>query len=433
MKSPDAHGRTIIGVLFIATSIGLLLALLIQHSGLLRPLERNLAWRVAAGSPAPRDSGLVRIVINDLSDQSWPLPRLDYAILLHALMPYEPELLALDWPLDLSETHGDIYNGQLLRQMKAYRGVVATARIWRDDLPDNSPPQDTLAVKGSLDHIPRLSGVRWPDPSLWPALRASPLSAGEHDRLPLIFRQGDAVVPAFPLAVYGRWLGAYWPHCTVQPGREIVLRDYYRQRLARIPIDLTGALHLLPEHRLPPAQEVEFYTAILAAEQMRQNQTPLFDLNRLRHNLVLATIEHPEAVAPVGEEFVGARLSRALRQMISRVYVQPAPVAVGIALIAISTLLMAWAGTLPLLRHAVVSWLAGAGFLVFDGWFFLRFFDLEIPWLAALIGGTAAWAAAVTLSSLWRTPPAQPSAHSQQKLPQGTARTSAPPSSIISP
>lgn len=388
----------------LAALAGLAVGAAAWAGGLAQRAEDALALRVLEGARAPaRDPGMVRVVVDDLADQPWPWPKLDYAILLHALAPYEPEVLALDWPLDLPDVEPGVYERQLARQMKAFRGIVLAARPWRESAGE-APPLEPLAVTGNSGRIPRLDGASWPRLGGAEA-RTSPLSAASGQRIPLLLRQDGQVVPAFPLAVYGKWLGAYWPHCTAHPGRDIILRDYQNRRLARIPVDASGALRPIPASRLPAVPRVEFYSAILSAEQMHNQQAPLFDLNRLRHCLVLATIEHPGATAAGADGlFAGERTARAVLQLMTRAHWEPAPFPAAAAIVAVSALLMAWAGSLRPFPHALAALGAGLLFLAVDTWFFLRFFDVQLPWLAAATAGSAAWALAFAATA---EPPAQ--------------------------
>lgn len=380
--------------LVLAALAGLAVGAATWVGGLSQRVEDALALHVLEGArPPARDPGLVRVVIDDLADQPWPWPKLDYAILLHALAPYEPEVLALDWPLDLPDVEPGVYERQLARQMKAFRGIVLAARPWQASV-GSAPLLEPIPTEGSLRHIPRLQGASWP--AVGSAdVRVSPLAVTSGPRVPLLLRYENRVIPAFPLAVYGKWLGAYWPHCTARPGRDITLRDYQNQRLARIPVDASGALRPIPASRLPEVPRVEFYSAILSAEQMHQQQEPLFDLNRLRRCLVLATVEHPAAASPGTDGlFPGEHTAHALLQLMTRSHWEPAPLPGAAAILVAVAVLMAWAGSLQSCLHAGTALGGGLLFLAADTWFFLRFFDVQLPWVAAAAAGLTAWALA---------------------------------------
>jgi hypothetical protein len=385
--------------LLLAALLGLGVGAGVQGSGLTHRWEDWLALAVLEGArPPTRDPGLVRIVADDMADQPWPWPKLDYAILLHAIAPYEPDLLALDWPLDLPDVGNEVYERQLARQMKAFRGIVVSARAWEVSR-ETVPPQDSITVEGQVERLPALEGASWPRLEGAEARRA-PLVLGSSGRAPLLLRLGDTVVPSFPLAVYGKWLGAYWPHCKARLGRDIVLRDYENKFLARIPIDADGALRPVPASRLPAVPRVEFYTAILSAEQMHNQKAPLFDLNRLRHSLVLATIEHPDAVS-LGADglFAGERVARILLQLMTRAHWEPVPAPTYWAILAGAAVLMAWGGLLRSAWHALMALAGGLAFLAVDTWFFLRFFDLQLPWVGAAVAGICAWGVAFAASA----------------------------------
>lgn len=386
---------------------GALMGGMVGWSDLTEPWESQAAQAILRSSAPPgKDPGLVRIVVDDLADQTWPWPKLDYAILLHAIAPYEPEVLALDWPLELRDPLEDVYERQLARQLKAFRGVVLSARPLANASAETSPApaQEGLPVVGSIDSIPPLLDAVWPRNTYWGEVRISPLAAGRpaSARTPLLFRQGDAVVPAFPLAVYAKWLGAYGPNSTVFPGKEIILRDYQQTQLARIPIDASGALRRLPPERLPEVPRLEFYSAILSSEQLHNGQEPLFDLNRLRHTLVLATIEHPDAATPIDGTglYAGEDTARTLLQLMTRAYWEPVPAPASWVILILSSGLMAWAGSLRPTLHAVAGLVAGVVFLTADAWFFLRFFDTLLPWAPALVASLTGWSTALALAAV---------------------------------
>lgn len=421
----------------LAAALGVTGGMLAAWSGVLQAWEDRTAQRLAASAPAgpQREPGLVQIVLEDLADEAWPWAHLDYAILLHAIAPYEPEVLGLEWPLHHRDAAQEVYERQLARQMKAFRGVVIAAPALAGGTPPAGTESEALEVEGDASRVPAPGSWALPQPAYrnGPAVVPLAIEPARAGRVPLVLRQGERVVPNFPLAVYGKWLGAYWPHSTLRPGAELVLRDFQKRVLVRVPVDATGALRLRPATRLPQPARIEFYTAVLSAEQMHNQQQPLFDLNRLRHNIVLATRAHPEAAVPARSgAYPGDLAAQAVVQLMTRQHWKDCPAWAVALMLTAAGLLMAWAGALPRTGHAVAGWLAGIVLAVADTWFFIRFFDLQLPLAAALVAGTLAWAASLAWQALGpgplpASPPAAPPSPSPES-PSAPAPTTGPAS-----
>ncbi len=364
--------------------------------------------------PAP-DTGLVHIKIEDMTDQPWPWPHLDYAILLHALAPYHPEVLALDLPLEHPDILYPVYERQLARQMRAFRDVVLSARPSVVVLPTPAPPGlEPIPTRGFTGNLVTMGSARWPLETYWSNTRISPIAVtgSSEGRVPLVFQWGDGVVPSFALAIYGKSIGAYWPHCELSPGDSLILRDYQKAVLARIPVDNRGRMRLLPVKQVPPPREVEFYTAILSAEQMHHDTPPLFDLNLLRRQVVLVTREHPDvagpATLPEGPTTPGSITARTLQQLLLRSHEKVLPAPICLILILASAVLATWAGSLPRMAH---NWGALGGvvfFIAVDTWLSLVLLDLTLPLGSLLTAVLTSWLLAFSWSALALPEPALP-------------------------
>jgi hypothetical protein len=356
--------------------------------------------------PAP-DTGLVHIPIEDMTDQPWPWPHLDYAILLHALAPYQPEVLALDLPLEHSDLLYPVYERQLARQMRAFRDVVLAARPSLMVLPTPAPPGlEPIPTRGFTGNLVTMGSARWPLESYWSNTRISPVAVTGSDegRVPLVFQWGDGVVPAFALAIYGKSIGAYWPHCELYPGDSLILRDYQKSVLARIPVDNRGRMRLLPAKQVPLPKRVEFYTAILSAEQMHHDTTPLFDLNLIRRQVVLVTREHPDAAGPAavpeGPATPGAITARTLQQLLLRTHANGLPAPVCLILILASAVLATWAGSLTRMAHYGGALAGAVFFLAVDTWLCLALLDLTLPLGSLLTALLTSWLLAFSWTAL---------------------------------
>ncbi|MDX6767230.1 MAG: CHASE2 domain-containing protein [Candidatus Methylacidiphilales bacterium] len=363
---------------------------------------RMMEWQ---GAGPARESGLVQIKIQDLSDEAWPWPHLDYAILLHALAPFQPEVLALDLPLEYPDTLHPVYERQLSRQMKSFRDVVLAAKPSLETRPNQVPPGvEPLSESGISFRLPFAGSARWPIESYQGNNRIS-LSATtgvESGRVPLIFRLGRSLVPAFPLVIYGKSIGVYWPHCEWQPGEDIILRDYQKAVLARIPVDIQGRLRMVPSRLLPPPLEVEFYTAVLSAEQIHNEARPLFDLNKMRRQLVLVSMEHPDTVTPVvtpdGMAYPGGIQAHVLQQLLLRETREFAPPLVGFVLLLAAAVMATWAGQLDQTLQALLGLGGLLFFLALDSAFSLFVLKMTLPLGAVLTAIASSWLLAFT----WR-------------------------------
>jgi hypothetical protein len=353
------------------------------------------------------DTGLVHIPIEDMTDQPWPWPHLDYAILLHALAPYQPEVLALDLPLEHSDLLYPVYERQLARQMRAFRDVVLAARPSLMVLPTPAPPGlEPIPTRGFTGNLVTMGSARWPLESYWSNTRISPVAVTGSDegRVPLVFQWGDGVVPAFALAIYGKSIGAYWPHCELHPGDSLILRDYQKSVLARIPVDNRGRMRLLPAKQVPLPKRVEFYTAILSAEQMHHDTAPLFDLNLIRRQVVLVTREHPDAAGPAavpeGPATPGAITARTLQQLFLRTHGNGLPAPVCLILILAVAVLATWAGSLTRMAHYGGALAGSVFFLAVDTWLCLALLDLTLPLGSLLTALLTSWLLAFSWTAL---------------------------------
>lgn len=368
------------------------------------PWEDRMYFHLMEMRPAPaaRDTGLVQIKVQDMTDEPWPWPHLDYAILLHALTPYQPEVLALDLPLDVADTLQPVYERQLARQMKAFRDVVLSAKPSPQMKPTPAPPGlDPLPSDGFTGKLAEIGSVRWPIEAYWSNCRISPtgVAGSASGRVPLVFRMADTVVPSFPLVIYGKSIGAYWPHCELVSGSSIILRDYQKKVMARIPVDAQGCLRLQPAKRIPPPVEVEFYTVVLSAEQKHQETRPLFDLDRLRRQVVLVSLEHPDTASqtptPEGSAYPGTLTGRVLQQLFLREYWGPVPPLLSVLLFMVCAIIATWAGSLPEILHGLAALAGGFLFLAVDAWFGLHFLDLTLPVGSMATSVLAAWSLAI--------------------------------------
>lgn len=371
--------------------------------------EDKMYTRIMEAQPAPpaRNTGVIHVKIQDMTDQPWPWPHLDYAILLHAIAPYQPEVLALDLPLEHPDTLQAVYERQLARQMKAFRDVVLAARPSIEPLPTPAPPGlEPIPTQGFIGNLVAMGSARWPLETYWSNTRISPaaVTGSEIGRVPLVFRWNDAVVPSFPLVIYGKTIGAYWPHCELIPGEYLILRDYQQTVLARIPVDTAGRMRLLSLKQVPAPKEVEFYSAILSSEQMHHGARPLFDLNLMRRQVVLVTREHPETASPAelpqGPASPGSITARVLQQLLLREHENTLPAPVCLLLVLACAVLATWAGSLPNLKHSLGALLGALFFLAVDIWLSFALLEVTVPagaFITALLGS---WLLALVWTSL---------------------------------
>lgn len=262
-------------------------------------LWNDLVLRVA-GPGQPAASPLIHVPIREPGESGWPVSRLDLTLWVHAVSRYSPRVVAIEAPLHGGDTFFPSYDAQL-GSLLDRAGLVALAVVpvseagpenWEDWAAPVLPEGVMVpsAVFGGL--LPPLPIVRSNALPGAVTLLADP--GGVVRRVPLFFKVGGEWMPSFSLLVVAQYWGVYWPATRRDADGRLILCGVDGSVLARLPVDQRGML-LVRLHPLPPGQEVELQTAILASEQMLTDEAPVFNLGLVRGKVALLSRGHGEA------------------------------------------------------------------------------------------------------------------------------------------
>jgi hypothetical protein len=356
---------------------------------------------------APRPE-VVYVTIRDISDQPWPWPALDYAILTHTMIPLFPQVVVFEHlpPIREYGSHR-VYARQFQTQLDRLNQLITPIRLYSSGPQDEPLPRGVFSVAtvGNVQALPPYSVGRWPDRLYhrYPAgvITYRPDRDNLVRRVPLVYRFRDRFLPALALEAYCHHRKADWHYSGVVLGRHVLLRDDEGRELERIPIDSEGCLVLLPAVEEEPVKDMEFYSVILASEQRRHGTTLSLDLSPFRNGLVVVGRDANETYQPLstimGTLSAGELTARVLEQLVDRRWLRP----LGLYELSVLTLLLvSFSGFLALIHKWQLGNVAlplGGVVLLLLTWFAGR----EGLWLTPLCL-LPAWAGGWAIGWMWR-------------------------------
>lgn len=261
-------------------------------------------------TPFPESSPILLISIRDLSSRPWPWPRLDYTLLLQALRPVYPQVVAFEIPFHGADTFEETYDRQLATWIGRMRSVVFPAVLLRTDDPQPIPQNLTfIPYRGSIEELPVYHGGFWPLELFASHVHtgASNLSVSRFEpirRVPLVFRFKDAqnrehLMPAWILETYAQYLEADLSRSEVLLGERIRLRDKDGKILKEIPIDSQGSITLRFYREIDNVPRYEYGDILMASENIRSLTQRSADLNTFRKKLVVVGREAEGTYEPL--------------------------------------------------------------------------------------------------------------------------------------
>ncbi len=299
---PGSRWRRALGWMATGAGAGALLGYVLAWSGVTGPLDG--AWndwlQSMPGTAHPAASPLVHVAVRDLGDEGWPLSRLDVTLVVHAVNRHRPKVLAMELPLHGGDTFFPSYDAQLGGLLD--RSGLVTLAVGLTGEPERETWDDWAAPvlpEGVVESAARFPGLLPP----LPVFRSNaspgggillPDRGGVVRRVPLFFRVGRDWMPSFPLQVVAQYWGVHWPATRRSANGRLILAGPDGKALAELPVDGAGMVPVRLDP-LPPGQEVEFRTAILASEQMITDEVPVFNLGLAQGKIVLLSRAHPEA------------------------------------------------------------------------------------------------------------------------------------------
>lgn len=191
-----------------------------QRRGILDEADRIfLDWLVANGGEMIKEPEITFLRLDDEEQrvfESWPLSRLDYAVILKNLERFNPDVImvapTLAWQVDDDITTAALRT-QLLRVPQVLLGCVLENNSMNEDrgamaagLPEMLRP--VVNIEGDPSGIPAFTGVlALPEKSFLPGntigfthIDLGPAAAASTLKVPLLARRDSVVTPSFILA-----------------------------------------------------------------------------------------------------------------------------------------------------------------------------------------------------------------------------------------
>ncbi|MDD5262078.1 MAG: CHASE2 domain-containing protein [Methylacidiphilales bacterium] len=348
---------------WICLGLGLILSVAawVAHlEGFSLPLERRVLAQLQRLKSSPVEPPVMLVTIQDAGQRGWPWSSLDYAVLMNALGPFHPEVVALSIPLLEGDPVYRVYDIQLGKQIEKLNKVVLSCSG-----AEPNPFSDTTFSSALLKGVPppdlfSFNGAGLPIPEI---LRQAPVGLnilpvdgnGLTKKIPLLALYHNNLTATFLLQVYAEYLKTDWRRSEYSDS-EIILRNSKGRELARIPVDKEGCLMLHYHPDTIHKSAVEFYQAVVASEQVRNGLNPIMNISQAGQKIVLVGAEVPGTYSPVhtpvGKTAPVRVQYQALENLFNRDFTRPlAPPAV----LGILLLIGIFASQAALLRHLPLS------------------------------------------------------------------------------
>ncbi len=296
-----------------------------------------LAMNSRRGQPA---APVTLVEINDASVQShaWPWNPLDFSLFIQAVLPHQPEVVAIEEVLDWNRValpeeqtrklpqYEKILKDSLLRIPRALLG----ARLGFPDDPQVAPKWQEVPllrnVEGDPADLPEFPIVeREPSEDFRLTVTVGftnlPAVHERYNSVPLLFRQRGQIVPAFTLQAVMLWAKLTPDDVRVVIGSHVALGDKLR-----IPIDARGQVRVDFAARL---QRYGFDELLLANEQLQAKNPPIVDAAKMRGTIVLlARTDTPARTLPLAARRKGSAgelFAAAIATIQSQSFIQRAP------------------------------------------------------------------------------------------------------------
>jgi adenylate cyclase len=270
-------------------------ALLAQFSGALDAFEEPLLdWRQSLASYHVKASDQLALIAIDAipADRPWPWSRLDYSLVLRALIDYAPQSVVFDMNLNDRDTSYTSFDTTFSHIVERANIVVfaATALISKDSA---TPPVrlDSIPFHGQTRLVPHFSSAIWP---LETFAGASPVGANNLEsesglrlrRLPMVFLLDQKMIPSLALQATAQFLGADLSSSEVEVGRAIFLRRKDGKLLRAIPIDDEGRMRIRYHSGPAISWQASFDNVTVYDDQIQHGLAPDLDLRNLARRQV---------------------------------------------------------------------------------------------------------------------------------------------------
>lgn len=293
------------GAFFYALLVFLAGASLIREAALGRLARVEEAWtawvaRVASPTFPPSRVTLVEINEDTMGKHDWPWAPDDFAVFFHAVLPFEPAVIALGEILDFDRSilveRDPVYERMLKDHVLRTPKLVLAGRLaWSQDpdvAPDLKPMPVLRKVTGDMGRVPEFSDVgSWAAEeyrvTTQPGWTNLPDDLGTRGRCPLILRYRGQPVPGIVLQ-----LAMHVERVTLDEV-EVVLGSHVTLGNRRtIPIDDAGRMAV---NFGASFARVSFDDLLLSREQLDRKETPVQGPELFKDRVVILARTDPDS------------------------------------------------------------------------------------------------------------------------------------------
>ncbi len=359
-------------VLALVWAIGVLM---LQQSGVL------VEWDSAFLDWQQRQPPVREIVSNDLaliaidripSDRPWPWPRLDFALVLRALIPTVPQSVVFEVLLHDQNHRQEAFDGTFASLVERHDRVIFAAAAFQvgNEVP---PPGNLISIpfEGEMQSMTPYHSVFWPVSTFSGGCHVgvSNMTSGPQGSvksIPLVFRWRERVIPSLVLQAAAERLGADLSKSKMKIGTELELRDAKGKLLRRIPVDREGGLRV--RYRKLSYPVISFDDFLVYADQRERNEVPAYDLRTLRRRQVWVGRTDQGAVfqSPLGPRNEVEVQMQAVENILQNDFFRPAhPALIGVLFISfavcVAGLMVVWKRLWAAILVGVVAGVYGEG------------------------------------------------------------------------
>lgn len=240
------------------------------------------------------EADLALVEINEIpATRGWPWPRLDYAILLRSLLPYNPQGVVFEMLLHDRDTQYSAFDNRFAGTVQNMNEVVFAAAGLSQ--PEDQPRPGNLDAIPAVDVDPhdmaQFHSLLWPLPAFAQDSRVglnnllAPASL-QPRRVPLVFLYKDEIVPSLALQAAASRLNVSWALSEVIMGDAIYMRDGNGVLQRTVPIDSEGRLIMRYRPNYPAPWTAAFDNVPLYARTAETGGEPEQNLREVNDKLV---------------------------------------------------------------------------------------------------------------------------------------------------
>lgn len=240
------------------------------------------------------ENDLALVEINEIpAARGWPWPRLDYAILLRSLLPYNPQGIVFEMLLHERDTQYSAFDARFAGTVRNMNEVVfaAAGLSAKEDQPVPNNLDSIPATNVDPYEMAQYHSLLWPLPAFAENSRVGlnnllPPSSQQPRRIPLVFWYNGQIVPSLALQAAGSRLNISWALSEVVMGDAIYMRDGNGVLQRTVPIDQEGRLFMRYRPNFPASWTATFDNVPLYARVAETGGEPEQNLREVKDRLV---------------------------------------------------------------------------------------------------------------------------------------------------